>query len=150
MKRTGFCLLLAVCVLSCDKKIKVPELPNVQLEGLLPKSSNGNFTLFEVSQAKLNLNPLAKDPLTGLGACSDLITYCFEPGKSSLDDCVHSVPLCQTRTPWEESRPCCPEVCVRAYESNRKRAEPFVAFESAFFGARSCYPGVSEFVGGAP
>lgn len=150
MKRIALWLLLGVGILSCDKKVKVPELPPIQLEGLLPKSSNGNFTLFQVSQAKLEINPLAKDPLTGLGACADLVTYCFEPGKSSLDDCVHSVALCQTKTPWEEKTPCCPEACVKAYEANRKHDEPFAAFENTFFGAKSCYPGVDELVGGAP
>lgn len=136
--RTLLAVLIAGCILSsgCDKK--KPDLPLPDISELLPEGR----VLSDIGLGELELDPNARDPLTGLGACADLVTYCVHPkGAQSVDGCVASVPRCTTSEPWLEE-PCCPDSCVRAYERERRSAEPVAAFDAALFGNGSCYPGV--------
>lgn len=117
------------------------DLPLPDVKKLLP----GGNVLAETGLARLELDPLVRDPLTGLGACSDLLTYCFEPGQKDLDTCASEVRRCGTSEPWQEE-PCCPEACVKAYQRERKNADPLAALDLALFSQESCYPGVTELV----
>lgn len=137
--RTLFATLCTLgMLLSCDKKF--PDLPTPDFDGLLPE---GNV-LSDIGLAELALDPNARDPLTGLGACADLLTYCVQQ-EGSLDDCVARAPRCTTAEPWLEA-PCCPDACVRSYERARRDREPLAAFDAALFQGGSCYPGVKELV----
>ncbi|HYH94611.1 hypothetical protein [Hyalangium sp.] len=131
--------------LACEqvKQIDPPDLPKVDLPNLsLPKRGTGNFVLLENPLGGLQLDPRGDDAITALGACTDLITYCFEPGQRSVDECVPAVPLCKTSKPWEEDD-CCPSACVDAYAKARDRGqEAFTAFEQTFFVEPDCFPGV--------
>ncbi len=115
---------------------------------LLPKAPDGNLVAIQLSSAVLELDPSVRDPLTGLGACTDHLTYCYEPGTAAtLDACVDKVPRCATSSPWNEET-CCPNACVNAYFKERKTREPVAAFEATFFAdGTPCYPGVAELVG---
>lgn len=140
--RTLFVTLCTLAfLLSCDKKF--PDLPTPDFGALLP---DGNV-LSDIGLAALELDPNARDPLTGLGACADLITYCVQAkGGTPLDACVEQAPRCTTQQPWMEEAPCCPEACVKAYGQERKGLAPLAAFDRALFQDGSCYPGVKELV----
>ena len=130
--------------LACeDGKLQLPELPKVDLPNIpLPKVDTGNLVLIKTPSGGLQLDPTGSDALTALGACSDLVTYCFQPGARSLDECVAAVPQCTTSRPWQEKE-CCPAACADAYAKARdKGQEPISAFEQTFFLQPDCFPGV--------
>ena len=122
----------------------VVEVPSLSL----PKLPSGNFVLIKNPLGNLQLDPRGDDAITALGACTDLITYCFEPGARSLDECVRTVSQCKTSKPWDESD-CCPSACVNAYANARGRGqEPLASFEQTFFLEPGCFPGVRELLEG--
>lgn len=140
-------LLLAAALLpslACDGKVKLPDLPKVDLPSVpLPKLGAGKLLLIEASRARVELDPTVDDALTALGACTDLVTYCYAPGERSLDQCVEAAPACASARPWEEDAACCPKACASAYEKARKGgAAPLDALEQTFFLAPDCFPGV--------
>lgn len=141
MKKPTFVLLLCVLGLSACDAAKHLDLPLPELKDVLP----GGNLLAQIGEARLELDPTVRDPLTGLGTCSDLLTYCFEPGVKSLDDCAREVPRCTTKEPWNESD-CCPDSCVDDYLDARKTAEPLAAFDAALYQNGSCYPGVKGLI----
>ena len=145
MFRLVFAGLLLLGAAGCDQ-VRIPGLESHNLD-ILPKGPNGQPQLVQGPFASLELNPFATDPITGLGACTDLATYCYFSGEheGDLDTCVLNAPRCKTRLPWEEGS-CCPEVCIKAYEGARKHKEPIEAFDQAFFEGGGCYPGVRELV----
>jgi hypothetical protein len=155
MKPRMLRILLVVAMLplglACEQveKIDPPDLPEVDVPNLsLPKSPSGNLVLIENPLGGLQLDPRGDDAITALGACTDLITYCFEPGARSLDECVQAAPQCKTSRPWDEGS-CCPAACVDAYDSARKRGqEPFTALEQTFFLEPDCFPGVRALLEG--
>jgi hypothetical protein len=146
-------LLVAVLPvgLACEqvKHIDLPDLPKVDLPNLsLPKKPTGNLVLIENPLGGLQLNPSGADAITALGTCTDLITYCYEPGARSLDECVQAVPQCKTSKPWDEDD-CCPSACAAAYDKARDRGqEPLAAFEQTFFLEPDCFPGVRTLLEG--
>jgi hypothetical protein len=137
--------------LACEqvKKIDPPDLPKVDLPNLsLPKRPSGNLVLIENPLGGLQLDPQGDDAITALGACTDLITYCYEPGARSMDECVQAVPQCKTSKPWDEDD-CCPAACADAYAKARDRGqEPVTAFEQTFFLEPDCFPGVRALLEG--
>jgi hypothetical protein len=149
--RALLCAALPLVGLACEQVIQIdpPDLPQVDLPGVaLPKRASGNLVLIENPLGGLQLDPRGDDAITALGACSDLITYCFEPGSRSVDECVQAVPQCKTSKPWEEDD-CCPAACADAYAKARERGqEPFAAFEQTFFLEPDCFPGVRALLEG--
>ncbi len=137
--------------LACEKvsKIDPPDLPKVDVPNLsLPKRPSGKFVLIENPLGGLQLDPQGDDAITALGSCTDLITYCFEPGARSLDECVEAVPQCKTSKPWDEDE-CCPSACVDTYSKARKRGQEAIAsFEQTFFLEPDCFPGVRALLEG--
>jgi hypothetical protein len=131
------------------KKLDVPDLPKVDLPSVpLPKSA-GNLLLIQTPMGGLELNPSGSDAITAVGTCTDLITYCYEPGTRSIDECVEAVPRCKTSTPWKEEEDCCPSACAEAYSRARDQGnEPITAFEKAFFLEPDCFPGVRSLLEG--
>jgi hypothetical protein len=127
----------------CDKlpqvHIVIPDLPKIALEAL-PKV-DGKSLLMQISTARLEVDPTVSDPITAVGSCADLITYCVSDGKA-LDDCVAATPACKTAEPWKESA-CCPAACQDGYTEARKTAEPLDAFEKVFFLEHTCFPGLA-------
>jgi len=136
--------------LACEEgKLPLPALPKVDLPNVpLPKVDTGNLVLIETPAGGLQLDPRGNDALTALGACTDLITYCYQPGERSLDTCVEAVPECETSRPWQEDA-CCPAACTKAYTQARGKAqEPIAAFEKVFFLEPDCFPGVRALLEG--
>ena len=122
----------------------LPSLP-------LPKAPDGKFILIEIGKSRIDLDPTLKDPLTALGGCTDLITYCYAPGTKSVDDCVASAKSCETQQPWEALAACCPSACKTDYATARSGgSDELAAFDQVFFQNPSCFPGVMTAVGGAP
>ncbi len=147
-------LLLAAMLpvgLACEQvtQIDPPDLPKVDLPNLsLPKRPSGNLVIIENPLGGLQLDPQGDDAITALGACADLITYCYEPGERSMDECVQAVPQCKTSKPWDEDN-CCPAACADAYAKARDRGqEPFTAFEQTYFLEPDCFPGVRALLEG--
>ncbi|HZH78721.1 MAG TPA: hypothetical protein VEY88_22015 [Archangium sp.] len=137
--------------LACeDGKLQIPALPKVDLPSVpLPKLNTGNLVLIETSGGGLQLDPRGNDAITALGACADLVTYCFEPGERTLDECVEAVPQCKTSRPWQESEACCPAACLDAYAKTREKGqEPIASFEQVFFTQPDCFPGVRALLEG--
>ena len=137
--------------LACEqvKHIDPPDLPKLDVPNLsLPKRPSGKFVLIENPLGGLQLDPQGDDAITALGSCTDLITYCYEPGARSVDECVQAAPQCKTSKPWEEAD-CCPAACVDAYAKARDRGqETFAAFEQTFFLEPDCFPGVRALLEG--
>ncbi len=135
---------------ACEKvKIDFPDLPKVDLPNVpLPKKGDVNLDVIKSPLGGLQLDPRGDDALTALGACTDLVTYCFEPGARSLDECMDSVPRCTTSKPWDEDE-CCPSACVDAYVKARDQGqEPIASFEKVFFLEPDCFPGVRALLEG--
>lgn len=147
MRRIFQAVLLVVLLplgLSCENgKLQLPELPKIDFPSIpLPKLDTGSLSLIKTPLGGLQLDPTGSDAITALGVCTDLITYCFEPGARSLDRCVEAVPHCKTSKPWTEDE-CCPKDCVTTYSKARdKGQEPISAFEKTFFLEPDCFPGV--------
>ncbi len=96
----------------------------------------------ELNQARLELDPTVNDPITALGGCADLISYCVG-ADVTLDTCVESARSCSSNEPWREPTPCCPSPCKASFaDARRKGTEALTAFESVFFDAPDCFPGV--------
>jgi hypothetical protein len=139
-------LLVAMLPVSvaCEqvKKLDIPDLPKVDLPSVGLPTRSGNLLVIQTPMGGLELNPSGSDAITAVGTCTDLITYCYEPGARSVDECVEAVPRCSTSTPWKEED-CCPSACTEAYSKARGQGqEPIDAFEKTFFLEPDCFPGV--------
>ena len=145
-----------VLLSSCDllskvqpPKIDLPPIPLINTSLKLPKTLDGNYLLMELDQARLEVDPTLRDPLTALGDCSDQVTYCYEPGVRELDACVHSVRTCTTDQPWLEPVPCCPKKCQDDYQAARNSGvDPPGALDKVFYVDHVCFPGVSAELAG--
>ena len=129
-----------------DTKIKIPPIPSLDPANLqLPKTADGKYLLMELSQARIEIDPTLRDPLTALGECADQIAYCYSPTERSLDDCVRSVKGCDTPFPWLEPSPCCPKQCQADYASQRTAgvAGPD-ALDKVLFVDHQCFPGINN------
>jgi hypothetical protein len=114
------------------------------LSEALPNAGSGLLSVIRIANVRLELNPRLRDPLTALGACADLVTYCYSPPSQSLDQCMTSAPSCQTAQPWRENQ-CCPTACRTAYQTARRNGQTEMqAFESVFFQQPDCFPGVRQ------
>jgi hypothetical protein len=149
-------LLLAALLplgLACDAGTldipdEIPAPPKVDVPNLSLPKKGSLFSLIETSAGSIQLNPASSDALTAVGTCTDLITYCFEPGARSLDTCVDAAPRCKTSEPWKEAD-CCPSACTDAYSQARRQGqEPIAAFEKAFFLEPDCFPGIRSLLEG--
>lgn len=117
------------------------ELPRVDL-AVLPHDAAGRITLIEIAGSRLDLDPSQSDAITALGACADLVTYCVS-STSTLDACVDQARTCNTSTPWNESKSCCPSACRDAYHQARSGgASDTSAFNRVWFESPDCFPGV--------
>ncbi|MFZ5471981.1 MAG: hypothetical protein ACOZIN_21340 [Myxococcota bacterium] len=143
MMRVSTLVALGLLLSACGTKGKNPETPP-PLPGLpLPQLPDGKFLLIEASRARVELDPTVSDAITAAGACSELVTSCFDPGTTELDACVAQARGCSTSQPWTELLPCCPSACKEAYDTARAGGkEAFAAFERVFFLDGSCHPGV--------
>ncbi|MBK7863517.1 MAG: hypothetical protein IPJ65_33925 [Archangiaceae bacterium] len=98
--------------------------------------------LADVGNAKLELDPTVKDPLSALAECADLLSYCYAPGSATLSQCFERLRKCTTDTPWSEA-PCCPAACQTAYEAELSAGKPpAAALEKVLFREPDCFPGV--------
>lgn len=145
-------LLLAAMLpvgLACEAvKQEIPDLPKLDLPNVPLPKKDGFLDLIETPAGALQIDPRGSDAITALGACTDLITYCFQPGERSLDECVEAVPRCKTSKPWDEDA-CCPTACAEAYSQARGQGqEPIAAFEKSFFLEPDCFPGVRALLEG--
>lgn len=99
--------------------------------------------LADVGNSKLELDPTVKDPLTGLAACADFISYCYAPPGVSVGECFERARKCETTEPWNEASPCCPVACKMAFDAEVARGMGHVqALERVLFREPDCYPGV--------
>ena len=99
--------------------------------------------LADVGNAKLELDPTVKDPLTGLAACADLVSYCYAPPTVGVSECFTRARACTTAEPWNESSPCCPTACKAAFDAEVDGGLGQVdALEKVLFREPDCFPGV--------
>ena len=127
-------------------KITIPPIPMVDVLTLpLPKTGDGTYVLMELAQARLEIDPTVRDPITSVGECVDQVTYCFSPGARSLDDCVRSVRTCSSATPWLEPVGCCPKACQEGYAAERTAGTaPAASLDKVFFEKPDCFPGLAN------
>ena len=136
---------------SCDllskvqpPKISLPPIPLIDTALALPKTLDGKYLLMQLADARLELDPTLRDPLTALGDCADQVTYCFEPGVRELDACMRGVRTCTTSQPWLEPVACCPQKCQTDYTALRATGvDPAGALDKVFFVDHDCFPGVT-------
>ncbi len=130
---------MAVVALASCRTLEPPALPPVTLP--LPQAPDGTGLLMQLDRARLELDPTLRDPITAVGACADLVSYCVGP--DSIDTCVARAPACATSQPWNEARPCCPSACADAYRQARRAGQSELdAFQDVFFRQPDCFPGV--------
>lgn len=128
------------------ERVEIPPAPPPPDYSAYPRDAQGQPIVFTGS--RLYLVPRPPDALTALGACSNMITRCFDPQHRSFDACVISTPRCSTVRPWEEGE-CCAEACITEYEARRTDgAGPITAFSQTFFATPNCMPGVDALLGG--
>ncbi len=142
-------LLLAIAPVSCDG-IQLPQLPPVRVSSIgLPVNETGQAILIEVQQARLDLDPTVRDPITAVATCADLVTYCYSPGARTLDACIAAIPGCSSQRPWEETIPCCPSRCREDYQRARRAGTaPMQAYDTVYLTAPTCFPGVAQAIAG--
>ncbi|MBL8951595.1 MAG: hypothetical protein JNK82_12510 [Myxococcaceae bacterium] len=123
---------------------QVPEVPP-DLTPLIATvfASSPEKLLADVGNAKLELDPTVRDPLTGLAACADLVSYCYAPPDLGLSACFALARKCETPAPWNEPSPCCPAACQTAFDAEIARGTGHAAaLEKVLFREPDCYPGV--------
>jgi hypothetical protein len=127
-------------------KITVPPLPVIDVLKIpLPKTTDGKYLLMELAQARLEIDPTVRDPITSVGECVDQVTYCYSPGTRSLAECVRSVRTCSTETPWTEPLGCCPKKCQDGFAAElADGVAPATALDKVFFEKPDCFPGVAN------
>jgi hypothetical protein len=152
--------------------IPLPPMPTKDLGpllDLLPKDSNGKPILFGDGKGTSIVLDTSRQPTAGntLSSCRGLISWCIDTiGKldglkdrsarktainRARDVCWISVPKCTTDAPWNELVPCCPAVCVDAYESARREGDdPSVAQDRILFKKPRCIPGLDTALGEGP
>jgi len=139
--RTLLVLTAALALCGCDRKIKLPKLPDLAALSL-PKGVDGNTVLIEIGNARIELDPSASDAITALGGCADLVSYCVS-ADASVATCVDRAPACATNQPWNESDACCPSACKDAFAKAVSKGEAeLAAFDRLFFREPDCFPGV--------
>jgi len=122
-----------------NAQVTAPPVIPVELFGLV---SDGSRLVADVGNARLELDPTHQDALTALGACADLISYCYAPGSLSLSECFGRAAKCTTSTPWAES-PCCPADCQTAFDAEvASGTAPVQALDKVLFRQPDCFPGV--------
>jgi hypothetical protein len=146
MKRSSMVFAFALLAAACKLDVLNPPvdgggggvLPQVDLSVLGPGATK---LLADVGNAKLELDPTHRDALTGLGACADLISYCYAPGSKDLKACFTSAPKCTTTEPWNEQA-CCPQACSDAFDAEvASGTAPVSALEKVLFREPDCFPG---------
>ncbi len=97
------------------------------------------------------VTPDRRDAMSVQTECTDMIDACFHKDndkRNSYDACFNSAPRCKSARPWEESKPCCPDVCWQKYADLRRQCvDPFGASTRVFFNDH-CVPGVAAMLGG--
>jgi len=110
----------------------------------LPVATSGRPILLAIPGAQLEFDTTRKDALAALGACARWITACVTSGHP-LDDCARSTLPCGSDMPWEEPAACCAPSCFQRYqEARRGGTEPVAAFDTVYYGADPCMPGVAD------
>lgn len=97
----------------------------------------------------IGFDPHRADPITGLRSCLVRIQACIVTGEK-WDECIASVPRCQTATPWlgdPAGNDCCPAECLLEYFDARNTQHPRKAMDTMM--GSSCYPGLRTFAEGA-
>lgn len=137
-------VVLALPLASCDTLGKqLPAPPKVDVS-LLPVVDGAQRLLMDIAPARIEVDPTTSDAITALGACADLVTYCYDPGTHSVTECFQGTPDCQTDTPWTEKDACCPKACKTSFNKAVKNgASELDAFESVVLTDSSCFPGVT-------
>jgi hypothetical protein len=129
--------------------LDIPAPPAIDFSALpFPTAADGNAIVIELSDGRIELDPTANDAITAVGACTDLVTYCFTPPALTLSACVAVAPTCFTDEPWTEPVPCCPAACkadfAAAVDVGGREID---AFQDVFFRAPACFPGVTDALG---
>lgn len=132
-------------------KVEVAAPPQADLSAY-PRDRDGQPII--VPGPGINLvavTPDRRDAMSVQTECTEMIDACFHKDndkRNSYDACFNSAPRCQSSRPWEESKPCCPDVCWQKYADLRRQCvDPFGASSRAFFDDH-CVPGVAEMLGG--
>jgi len=146
--RLSWLLPSALLLISCGQVSKVkehlPDLPALDVS-LFPKLGPGGTRLLaDAAQARLEIDPTVSDAITALGGCVDTAVSCYHPGTAELGDCLERTRTCETKTPWTEAA-CCPQACKDAFAAEvKKGTKPAQAFDTVFFQAPDCFPGVRQ------
>lgn len=130
--------------------VSLPDVTLPDANGLpFPRDDAGRPIIGGGAGVIIVYDPSRRDPVTVLGDCTALITYCYAPPARTLDACIVSVPVCRTSRPWEEPGICCPAACRDAYENLRRMGRPpDDAFDEVYFNQPDCFPGVAELLRG--
>jgi hypothetical protein len=136
-------LLVALAIMPGCKKLELPQPPPLTLPSL--PGSDGLGELIQVAGSRLSLDPTRRDPITAVGRCADLVTYCYQQGDRDLDVCVENARACASDEPWKEKDDCCPAGCLEEFTRARSAGEAGLeAFERVFFLEPDCFPGVRQ------
>ena len=135
-------IVVALASASCDFTKKLPSPPKVDVS-LLPVVDGAQRLLMDIAPARIEVDPTTSDAITALGACADLVTYCYDPGTHSVTECFQGAPTCKTDTPWTEDA-CCPQKCKDEFDKAVKKGQGEAdAFEAVVLTDSSCFPGVA-------
>lgn len=133
-------LWLAGCPKEESEYVEPPDSP-IDV-ALFPALAGSSRLLADVSGARLEFDPTAKDALVALGQCVDATVYCYTPHSKELSWCLQHTRTCSSATPWNE-KPCCPQACKDAFEvAVDGGVTPADAIEKVFFTDKDCFPGV--------
>lgn len=116
-------------------------IPIAAIEALPRNPNTGRPIALSLPQGTLEVDVTRRDPITAVGACTNWIAACYEPGIRELDDCARSAPSCATETPWLESGACCPTACFAQYRSARlSGTTDLEALLRVYVRQGSCFP----------
>lgn len=130
-----------------DAGFKLPMTPPpIDLSLFTAAGSGADRLLADTANTRLELDPTIKDPLTALGECADLISYCYAPPTFDLSACFTQARTCATQQPWNE-KPCCPQSCKDAFTGELAKGTAHKdALEKVLFRQPDCFPGVAAFL----
>jgi len=132
-------------------QVEVAPPPQVDLSAY-PRDADGQPIIVPGQDINLvAVTPERRDAMSVQEECTAMIDACFHKDNdkhNSYDACFKSAPRCKSSRPWEESKPCCPDVCWQKYADLRRQCvDPFGASTRVFFDDH-CVPGVTGMLEG--
>jgi hypothetical protein len=117
-------------------------------EGGFPPGPEGRgYTILELPDGVLYLDPSRRTPVSAAGECADAMLACFAPPERNAAGCFAMLATCKGK-PWKGNAPvCCPSACGERYQALRREGLGVEdALAAAIWLKPTCMPGLEGHV----